>query len=229
MTETFDPTISSSEYLARARELHQAGTTSLREELTWMLADDEYVCGLNQEHVDVLIYSANWSGAVRDENRKPRVFLHATINQKGNAETNFARGDLDILYEEDFLTSYANAAQSASSVPWRGIGELMWWKGYGLLVSNAIVRRSPVATALLYAHAASLNELASVLAQHVNLVGAMALKFTYQDGQITSADFVPTIPADRLQEMIKERGQRKAAILREAVERMGEFDPEGPE
>ncbi|TGQ83208.1 hypothetical protein EN850_00145 [Mesorhizobium sp. M8A.F.Ca.ET.207.01.1.1] len=105
----------------------------------------------------------------------------------------------------------------------------MWWKGFELLVSNAIIRRSPVAIALLYAHAASLNELASILAQNVNLVGAMALKFTYQDGEITSADFVPTISPDRLREMIQERGRRKAATLGAAVERMAKFDPEDPE
>lgn len=105
----------------------------------------------------------------------------------------------------------------------------MWWKSYELIVSDAIIRRSPVATALLYAHAASLNELASVLAQHVNLVGATALAFTYQDGEITSADFVPTIPPDRLRDLIQERRQRKAATLREAVERMAKFDPEDPE
>ncbi|TPL43231.1 hypothetical protein [Mesorhizobium sp. B2-4-6] len=191
--------------------------------------DDDYACGLNQENVDVLIYPANWSIAVRDENRKPRVFLHARVNQKGNAEINWARGDHDIIYEEDFLARYVNAAQSAYSVPWRGVGELMWWKDYELLVSNAIVRRSPVATALLYAHAASLKELAFVLAQHVNLVGVMALSFTYQDGEITSADFMPTLPDDQLQEMIQERRKRKAATLREAVDRMANFDPEDPE
>ncbi|MER8692930.1 hypothetical protein NKI77_10100 [Mesorhizobium opportunistum] len=193
------------------------------------MLDDDYACGLNQEHVDVLIYPANWSPAVRDENRKPRAYLHARVNQKGNAEINWGRGDHNIVFHEDFLTRYVVAAQSAGSVPWRGIGELMWWKGFELLVSNAIIRRSPVAIALLYAHAASLNELASVLAQHVNLVGATALKFTYQDAEISSADFVPTIPPDRLREMIQERGRRKAAALREAVERMAKFDPEDPE
>ncbi|MER9403395.1 hypothetical protein NKI36_04950 [Mesorhizobium caraganae] len=220
MTEPFDPSMSSSDYLVLARERHRSGTFRLNDELAWMLDDDDYACGLNQEHVDVLIYPANWSALVRQENRSVRVFLNSRINQKGNAEINWARGDHDILYDEDFLARYADAAQSADSVPWRGIGELMWWKGFELLVSDAIIRRSPVATALLYAHAASLNELGSVLAQHVKLVGAMALNFTYQDGEITSADFVPTIPPDRLREMIQERGRRKAATLREAVERM---------
>lgn len=229
MIEPFDPAIPSSDYLASARERHQAGTYTLNQELTWMLDDETYHCGLNKEHVAMLIDPLGWSAAVRDENRKPRVFLHARVNQRGNAEINWGRGDLDLLYEEDFLASYANAAQSSSSVPWRGIGELMWWKDYELLVSNAIVRRSPVATALMYAHAASLNELASVLAQQVNLVGAMALCFTYQDGELTSADFVPTIPHDKLQEAIKERRHRKAATFREAVERMAKFDPEEPE
>ncbi|TGQ67328.1 hypothetical protein EN829_023435 [Mesorhizobium sp. M00.F.Ca.ET.186.01.1.1] len=224
----FDPCISSSGYLTLARERDRAGTSKLNEDLSQML-DDDYACGLTQEHIDVLIYPANWSAVARHEHRPPRVFLNSRINQKGNAEIGWARGELDLLYPEDFLTRYVVAAQSAGSVPWRGIGELMWWKGFELLVSNAIIHRSPVATALLYAHAASLNELASVLAQHVNLVGAMALKFTYQDGEITSADFVPTIPPDRLREMIQERGRRKAATLREAVERIAKFDPEEPE
>ncbi|WP_095198577.1 hypothetical protein [Mesorhizobium carmichaelinearum] len=227
MTEPFDRSISSSDYLATARDRHQDGTSRLNEDLAQMLEDD-YACGLNQEHVDVLIYPANWSPLVRQENRPPRVFLNARINQKGNAEINWARGDHDILYDEDFLARYADAAQSAHSVPWRGIGELMWWKGFELLVSNVIIRRSPVATALLYAHAASLNELASVLTQHLNLVGATTLNFTYQDGEITAADFVPTIPSDRLREMIQERGRRKAATLREAVERIAKFDPKDP-
>ncbi|MCQ8870339.1 hypothetical protein NP945_00695 [Mesorhizobium sp. LMG17149] len=228
MTTLFDPFISSSDYLALARDRDRTGTSRLHEDLSQML-DNDYACGLNQEHVDVLIYPANWSSAVRDENRKPRAYLHARVNQKGNAEVNWARGDHEVVYEEDFLARYVSAAQSAASVTGRGIGELMWWKGFELLVSNAIIRRSPVATALLYAHAASLNELASVLAQHVNLVGATALKFTYQDAEISSADFVPTIPSDRLREMIQERGRRKAATLREAVERIAKLDAEDPE
>lgn len=228
MIKLFDSSILSSDYLALARDRHRAGPSRLNEDLAWML-DDDYTCGLNQEHVDVLIYPANWSSAVRDENRKPRAYLHATVNQKGNAEVNWARGDHEVVYETDFLARYVSAAQSAASVTGRGIGELMWWKGFELLVSNTIIRRSPVATALLYAHAASLNELASVLAQHVNLVGAMALKFTYQDGEITSADFESTIPPDRLREMIQERGRRKAATLREAVERIAKFNPEDSE
>ena len=130
-----------------------------------MLDDDDYACGLNREHVDVLINPANWNSTVRDEKRKPRVFLQARVNQKGNAEINFGRGDYDVLYSEDFLASYAAAAHSASSGPWRGIGELMWWKGYELLVSSVTIHKSPVAIPLLYAHAASLNELAAVLAQ----------------------------------------------------------------
>ncbi|RWO42813.1 MAG: hypothetical protein EOS11_14580 [Mesorhizobium sp.] len=220
MIEPFDPSISSSDYLALARKRHRTGTSRLSEELAWMLGDAAYDCGLNKEHVDILIDPVNWSAAVRDENRKPRVFLHARINQKGNAEINWARGDFEILYDEDFLARYAVAARSSHSVPWRGLGELMWWRGYELLVNEVTIHKSPTAAALLYAHAARLKELASFLARHVNLVGAMELNFTYRDGEVTAADFVPTIPPDRLQELIQERERRTAARLREAVERI---------
>ncbi|MDX8501951.1 hypothetical protein RFM99_26500 [Mesorhizobium sp. VK4C] len=226
MKELFDPSISSADYLALARHQHQTGTSRLNEELAWMLDDETYDCGLNKEHVEVLIYPHNWSAAVRDEDRKPRVFLHAQVNQKGNAQISWARGELDILYDEDFLKRYADAARSADSVPWRGLGELMWWRGFELLLGDVTLHKSPAATALLYAHAASLNELASYLARNVSLVGAMTLNFTYQDGEVTSVDFVPTIPQDQLQEMINERGQRKAVQLSEAVERMAQFRPE---
>ena len=94
-----------------------------------MLERDDYDCGLNKEHVAILIDPPNWSTAVRDENRKPRVFLDARINQKGNAEINWARGDHSILYDEDFLARYADSAQPYDSTPWRGVGELMWWRG----------------------------------------------------------------------------------------------------
>lgn len=227
MTEPFDPSISSSDYLALARERHLAGTSKLIEELSWMLDYDAYDCGLDKKHVAILLDPLNWSAAVRNENRRPRVFLDARVNQKGNAEINSARGDHEILFDEDFVARYAASARSYDSVPWRGLGELMWWKGYELLVSNVIIRKSPAAAALLYAHAARLAELSSFLAQHVTLVGSVALNFTYQEGQLTAADFVPTIPADRLQEMIKERGQRTAVRLREAVARMvPKDDPE---
>ncbi|MER9397501.1 hypothetical protein NKI46_05095 [Mesorhizobium sp. M0615] len=229
MTEPFDPSISSSDYLALARERHRAGTSRLNKELAWMLDDEAYDCGINKEHVDILVYPANWSAAVCDENRKPRVFLHARVNQKGNAEINWARGELGSLYDEDFLKRYVDSARSAGSVPWRGLGELMWWRGYELLASNVTIHKSTVATALLYAHAASLNELTSYLDQHVTLVGAMALSFTYRDGEVTSADFLPTIPHDQLQEMVTERGRRTTARLREAVERMATLDPDEPE
>ncbi|PZV34018.1 hypothetical protein B5V02_33470 [Mesorhizobium kowhaii] len=210
-----------------ARKRHQAGTSRLNEELAWMLDDEAYDCGLNKEHVAILIDPPNWSSVVRDESRKPRGFLHARINQKGNAEINWARGDLEILYDEDFLARYAAAARSAYSVPWRGLGELMWWRGYELLVSNVTIHKSPAAAALLYAHAARLKELASFLGKHMTLVGAMAPDFTYEDGEVAAADLAPTISSDRLQEMIQERGRRTTVRLREAVERMvPKNDPE---
>lgn len=146
-----------------------------------MLDNDDYDCGVDKEHVTILLDPRNWSAVVRNENRKSRVFLDARVNQKGNAEINWARGDFDILYDEDFLTRYADSARSYDSVPWRGLGELMWWRGYELLVSNVIVRQSPAATALLYAHAARVNELASLLTEHLALVGAVALNFVYLD------------------------------------------------
>ncbi|ESX32822.1 MULTISPECIES: hypothetical protein [unclassified Mesorhizobium] len=226
MIEPFDPSISSSDYLALARERHRARTSRLKEELAWMLDDETYDCGLNKEHVAILIDPPNWNAVVRDEDRKPRVFLHAQINQKGNAQISWARGELDILYDEDFLKRYVDAARAADSGPWRGLGELMWWRGYELLVGDVTRHKSPAATALLYAHAARLNDVASYLAKHVTLVGAMGLSFTYQDGEVNSADFVPTISHDQLQEMIKERGRRTTARLWEAVERMAKFDPE---
>jgi len=117
MAELFDPSISSSDYLALARDRDRAGTSRLNEDLAQML-DDDYAYGLNQEHVDVLIYPANWSALVRQENRPPRVFINSRINQKGNAEINWASGDHDILYDEDFLARYADAARSTDSVPW---------------------------------------------------------------------------------------------------------------
>lgn len=221
MIDPFDPSISSSDYLALARKHHHAGTIKLDEELAWMLDRDDYDCGLNAEHVTILIDPSNWSPSVRDENRKPRVFLDARVNQKGNAEINWARGDRNILYDEDFLTRYADSARSYDSTPWRGLGELMWWKGYWLLFTDITIRRSPAAAALLYAHAARLNELASFLARHVTLVGAVKLNFTYDDGGgITSAEFLPTISMHRLQEMKQERGGRTDARLREAIDRI---------
>ncbi|TPK93890.1 hypothetical protein FJ934_16540 [Mesorhizobium sp. B2-4-12] len=220
MLEPFDPSISSSGYLALARKRHQTGTSRLSEDLAWMLDDEAYNCGLNKEHVDMLTDPANWSATLRDENRKPRVFLDARINQRGYAEINWARGDLEILYDEDFLANYAATARSPNAVSGRGLGELMWWRRYELLVSNVTINRSPTAQALLYAHGARLNELTSFLASRVNLVGAMALTFTYRAGAIVTADFVPTISFDQLHDFVQERGQRKVVRMREAVERI---------
>jgi hypothetical protein len=224
MTEPFDPSVSSLDYLALARERHWAGASKLVEELAWMLERDGYDCGLSREHVATLINPANWSAAVRAENRTPRIFLDAYINQKGNAEINWARGGHHIHYDEDFLPGYSASAQSYRLPPSRGLGELMWWRSYELLVSYS-TDRFPVATALLYAHAARLNELVSFLARHITLVGAMRLNFTYRvDGNLTSADFVPTIPMGRLQEMMRERTRRTAVELRAAVSRLPPID-----
>ncbi|RUU58239.1 hypothetical protein [Mesorhizobium sp. M2C.T.Ca.TU.002.02.1.1] len=228
MSEPFDPIISSSKYLAVARERHRAGTIRLREELAWMLDDEAYDCGLNREHVYVLTNPLNWSAAVRNANRKARVFLDARINQRGNAEIGWTRGDHEILYDEDFLAGYAEAAQRHDAVPWRSLGELMWWKGYEMMASHAILRQSPSATALLYAHAARLNDLATYLARHVTLVGAVTINFTYDEGHLSSVDFVPTIPPERMQEITRERRRRTGERMREAVERLvpKENDPE---
>lgn len=228
MIEAFDPSIPSSEYLAMARE-HHAGTARLSEELAWMLEDETYDCGLNNEHVAILADPRNWSPAVRNANNRVRVFLDARINQKGNAVIGWAGGDHDIFYEQDFVARYAVAAQRHDAVPWRSLGELMWWKGYEMMASLATLRQSRLATVLLYAHAARLNDLAAHLAQHVTLVGAVKLHFTYDQDRLSSVDFVPTTPPERLREVTQERRQRTGQRLREAVERMAKFDPEDPE
>lgn len=157
------------------------------------------------------------------------MFLDARINQKGNAEIGWARGDHDILYDEDFLARYVDAARTHDAVPWRSLGELMWWKGYEMMASLATLRQSPSATALLYAHAARLNDLATHLAEHVTLVGAVTLHFTYNHDRLSSVDFVPTITSEHLQEIAQDRRRRTAHRQREAVERMAKFDPEDPE
>lgn len=194
-----------------------------------MLEDEAYDCGLNKEHVAILVDSRNWSVAVRNENRKPRAFLDVRINQKGNAEIGWARGDHEIVFDEDFLARYVDAARTYGAVPWRSLGELMWWKGYATMASSAVLRQSPSAIALLYAHAARLNDLAAQLAQHVTLVGAVKLQFTYDQDRLSSVDFVPTVPPERLQEITQDRRRRTEARLRDAVERMAKFDPEDPE
>ncbi|WP_189478810.1 hypothetical protein [Mesorhizobium sp. M1E.F.Ca.ET.063.01.1.1] len=56
----------------------------------------------------------------------------------------------------------------------------------------------------------------------------MRLSFTYQvNGGLASVDFVPTIPFDRLQEMMQERGRRTAAKLKEARGLRKERDADG--
>lgn len=228
MIEAFDPTIPSSKYLAMARERH-TGTARLSGELAWMLEDETYDCGSTGSMSPSWSTSATGALPCATRKAKPGCFLDARTNQKGNAEIGWVRGDHDILYDEDFFARYVTAARTHDAVPWRSLGELMWWKGYEMMASLATLRQSPLATVLLYAHAARLNDLAAHLAQHVTLVGAVKLHFTYDQDRLSSVDFVPTIPPERLREMTQERRHRTGQRLREAVERMAKFDPEDPE
>lgn len=48
MLQPFDPSISSSDYLAPAPECHRAGTSKLIEKLAWMPDYDGYDCGIKR-------------------------------------------------------------------------------------------------------------------------------------------------------------------------------------
>ncbi|UDL87271.1 hypothetical protein LGH82_18935 [Mesorhizobium sp. PAMC28654] len=179
MPQKFDPTVSSADYLAIARKRHSAGRSKIYPDLKWMLVNAAFDFGIQPRHVDLLLDPLGWSELVIQQKRTPRVFLDARVNQSGNAEIVWARGDKGILYEEDFVRPYLHAAQSPSEGPGRGIGEVMWAKGFERLVANAAARQCPAATALLFGFAARLNELAAVIAEGVDLVGAMKLEFRY--------------------------------------------------
>ncbi|TIO28989.1 hypothetical protein [Mesorhizobium sp.] len=217
MPHKFDPSISSADYLAIARKRHIAGRSNIFPELKWMMDNAAFDFGVQPRHVDLLLDPLGWSELVGQQKRQARVFLDARVNQSGNAEIGWARGEKGILYEEDFVRPYLHAAQSPNEGPGRGIGEVMWIDGYRTLVDNVICRRCPAATALLFGFAARLKELTGLIHGGVNLVGSVMMDFSYQGGHVTSVDLIPTVSSDRLQELIEEGREQRRPRLQAAI------------
>ncbi|MER9868759.1 hypothetical protein NKJ35_16455 [Mesorhizobium sp. M0136] len=226
MSNRFDPTVSSADYLAIARKRHKGGRSKLYSELNWMLVSTSFDFGVNARNVGLLLDPLGWSKLVTQQKRTPRVFLDARVNQSGNAEIVWARGDKGIVYEEDFLPAYLYAALSPNEGPGRGIGELIWVKDYERLVDNVASRQCPTATALLFGFAARLNELAAVIANGVGLVGAMKMEFRYSSrGNLTSVEFVPSVSFDRLQALREEGREQRRPRLQAAIKKLEESHP----
>src|SRR5690606_6046873 len=136
-----------------------------------------------------------WSDKVIRQNRRPRVFIDARINQSRNLSVRWAEGVNGIFFPEDFDPRMLQGIQEGAWANYRSEGELMWVKGFGDLTLRAGADResATVEKALLFGYKARLDELISTLARSLDVVGAMTIKFSYMRKRVSDAKLVPTI------------------------------------
>jgi len=193
----FDETISSSDYLEIARQ-----AKGLPPDLHWMLEMDDF--GIHERHVALLIDAAGW----RQEAVRPCVFVEGRINQRGNLQMGWAGDGRMLVYDEDFVDRYIDAAQAPSSISDRSVGELLWLRDFSRLKAAAIHQQSSAATAILFGLQARIHQIYRLLADHLNFLGGMELAFGYDGRALSQVDLVPSIPETVLKAMISERGRR---------------------
>jgi hypothetical protein len=62
----------------------------------------------------------------------------------------------------------------------------------------AVIRRNPVAKALLFGFKQRLDELIREISARLEVVGAMPMEFTYAGKNLASANFVPNITNEQI-------------------------------
>ncbi|MEX0409330.1 hypothetical protein ABGN05_27180 [Aquibium sp. LZ166] len=191
-----DPTMSGADYLALARK--RARNNKVRYDLAWMLQRDHFDYGIHRAYVGELLDPQNWNANFLAQGRKPRVFIDAYRNMRGNVEVRSIGGQCGIYFQADFTPSFINHATSGAYGGYRSPGEIMWIKDFDLLRMLAIDQRDPVAKALLFGLKARLDELIAEISSVLDVVGAMPLEFEYQGKNVSKAEFVPTISQEQI-------------------------------
>lgn len=204
MSSKYDPSISSAAYLEIARKrsrIHKVPGISM---VRSILEYDRVDFGVNSGHVESLLNRGSWNDALVREGRKPRVFLDAYVNQSGNAEIRCVGGSQRILFKKDFAWEYFARATSGAYGAHRSLGELAWFTDYHNLCTAVVMQRSTVAKAILFGFKARLAELRRLLADEVELVGAMDIELTYARNNVSAVEFCFDIPDERIVELHKE-------------------------
>jgi hypothetical protein len=196
MNYAYDPTISSSAYHALARK--RARYHKVPQYLEWMLDWDDFGFGVHKDHVDQLLDPDSWSASVTEDGRKPRVFLDAYVNQKGNVEIRSIGGHYRIYFEDDWHWHFLSETTAGHYGPHRSLGEVMWMRDFDRLYGSVIRNRNPVAKALLFGFKARLDELIRDISARIEVVGAMPMQISYGGKNVTEIDFAPTISNEQI-------------------------------
>ncbi|TPL06865.1 hypothetical protein FJ938_12695 [Mesorhizobium sp. B2-4-14] len=204
MSSKYDPSISSAAYLEIARKRSRIYKIPDIPMVKSILEYDRIDFGVDRSHVERLLDRASWDDALVRESRKPRVFLDALVNQRGNAEIRCLGGSQEILFKKDFASEYFTQATSAAYGAHRSLGELAWFRDYSTLCSAVVWNKCPVAKAILFGFKARLEELRRQLAAEVEVVGAMDIELSYARNNVSTVGFGFTIPYERLVELNKE-------------------------
>lgn len=193
----FDPAISSTAYLALARE--QARQHAFPQELGWMLKWDDFDFGVHRSHVDQLLDPCNWSKSVTERNLKPRAFIDAYWNQSGNVEIRSIGGhSYSIYFRDDWTWHFFQEATSGAYGGHRSTGELMWMRDFAGLHYLATHQKSSVAKALLFGFKMRLDELVREISARINVVGYMDLQFQYEEKDVARVRFLPNVPIEQI-------------------------------
>lgn len=194
----YDPTLSSSDYLNLARKRARRDK-AMSEQVRWMLLWDDFDFGIHSYHVQRLLDPNNWSMRVVDAGRRPRVFIEAYWNRRGNIEVRSIGGwEYGIYFDNDFTKQFLNEATLDHQGYHRCLGELMWIRGFSKLVGEASRRKSPVAKTVLFGFKARLDELIAEISEKVDVVGYMSMTFLWKRNRISRVEFRPNISRDEI-------------------------------
>jgi len=193
MTWKYDPTISSAEYLALARDRQrQWGAHAW-----WFDCDlgnpEVQSLGVIPEHVEALFNPESWAPNVREHNRKPRIFIHAYFNRRKNLVVCWTKWPKGIFFPRDFDHFFLGAALRDARGRHRPLGDLMWEPRVSSFLLNVQKHSCPISTAMLFAYKAKLDELVARLSGHLDVVGATTLEFQYSSKKVVGMNLKPTI------------------------------------
>lgn len=136
-----------------------------------------------------------------DENRKPRIYLDARINARGNLSVTWWGGDRGVECTEDF--NLRVALHPPSYYGGRPPEEVIWVDGYRALVDRMLHNQNTVAKALLFAVKALIAEVADTLSEKFDVVGRADLAIAYTWKRVSAIDIVALGDEARIAAIVK--------------------------
>ncbi|MDQ6438171.1 hypothetical protein RB623_29305 [Mesorhizobium sp. LHD-90] len=222
MNWKYDPSLTSADYLAIARKRLAYKANRFEpygSRLDW---SDRLEFWLQDRVFQHLLTADVASELAVSENRKPRIFLDARINVRGNLEVTWWGGTRGVECTEDFNLRVAlhPPAYYGDQPP----AQVIWVEGYRTLVDRVLHHHNPVAKALVFGVKALIAEVADALSTKFDVIGRADLVIGYTWKRVNAIDIVSIGDEAKIKAIVDEEQRAYSAYAKQELKKFPGFN-----